>query len=58
MNEPSNISIYSQADVIETLKICDQWGLKPEVQQVVYDFASELMAMSVDQIEVWMEEAK
>ncbi len=53
-NKPLDINTLSEIDVLETLRTAEQWGLKPEVMDVVYDFASELTGKSVDQLNEWL----
>ena len=50
---PCDYNTISQVDVLETLETFYQQGLKEEVLQVVYEFASELTGVSVDQLMVW-----
>ncbi len=48
------MSTISQKDVVETLQTFEQQGLKSEVMDVVYEFASELTGKSVDCLNEWV----
>ncbi len=52
--KPMDINTISEVDVLETLRTAEQWSLKPEVMNVIYDFASELTGKSVDQLNEWL----